>query len=78
MVTDVVPGGPAWEVLNEPRGGRADIITSVEGQAVKSSADLRKVLDAQKSGAIVTLRILSVAGSQSVRRVERVQLGDAP
>jgi serine protease Do len=78
VVTDVVPGGPAWEVLREPRGGSADIITSVEGQAVKSSADLRKVLDGQKSGAIVTLRVLSIAGSQSVRRVERVQLGDAP
>jgi S1-C subfamily serine protease len=77
-VTDVVPGGPTWEVLREPRGGSADIITSVEGQAIKSSADLRKVLDAQKPGAIVTLRVLSVAGSQSVRRVERVQLGDAP
>jgi serine protease Do len=77
VVTDVVPGGPSWEVLREPGRGAADIITSVEGQPVKSSADLKKVLDAQKPGSIVTLNILSVAGSTSVRRVERVQLGDA-
>ena len=78
LVTDVVPGGPSWEVLREPGRGTADIITSIEGQAVKSSADLKKVLDAQKPGSIITLRVLSVAGPQSVRRVERVQLGDTP
>ena len=79
IVTDVVPGGPAWEVLREPGRGTADIITSIEGQAIKSTGDLRKVLDAQKPGSIVTLRVLSLVGSQQpVRRVERVQLGDAP
>jgi serine protease Do len=78
LVTDVVPGGPSFEVLSEPARGRADIIVSVEGENVKTAAELRRVLEKQKPGSIVTLRILSVAGSQSVRRVERVQLGDAP
>jgi serine protease Do len=78
LVTDVVPGGPSWEVLREPGRGTADIITSVEGQSIKSGAELRKVLDAQKPGAIVTLRVLSLGGPQPLRRVERVQLGDAP
>jgi hypothetical protein len=45
---------------------------------VSRSADLKKVLDSQKPGAIVTLRVLSVAGSPSVRGVERVQRRDAP
>jgi PDZ domain-containing secreted protein len=50
---------------------------SVEGTPVKSMADLRNVLNAQKPGAIVTLRILTIQNGQSQKRVERVQLANA-
>ena len=56
--------------------GAADILVSVEGQPVKSPADLRNVLTAQKPGAIVTLRILTIQGGQSQKRLERVQLAN--
>jgi serine protease Do len=77
VVTAVVPGGPAFEALRPARNGSADILVSVEGQPVRSLADLRTVLSAQKPGAIVTLRILTVQGGQSQKRVERVQLANA-
>jgi S1-C subfamily serine protease len=65
-------------VLRAARNGAADILISVEGTPVKSLADLRNVLNAQKPGSIVTLRILTIQGGQSQRRVERVQLANAP
>jgi serine protease Do len=77
VVTEVVPGGPAYEVLRPARNGSADILVSVEGTPVKSMADLRNVLNAQKPGAIVTLRILTIQNGQSQKRVERVQLANA-
>jgi serine protease Do len=75
IVTDVVPGGPAWEVLfDDPQRGGPDIILSVEGKAVRTEADLRKVLTAEKPGSIVTLRIFNPRADN--RRVERIRLGD--
>ena len=75
IVTDVTPGGPAWEVLvDDPQRGGPDIILSVEGKSVKTEADLRKLLQSEKPGSIVTLRIYNPR-SQG-RRVERVRLGD--
>ena len=48
-------------------------------RTVSMMIDAWEKLDAQKPGSIVTLRVLSLVGSQQpVRRVERVQLGDAP
>ena len=45
IVTDVTPGGPAWEVLvDDPQRGGPDIILSVEGKPVRTEADLRKAL----------------------------------
>ena len=74
IVTDVVPGGPSWEVLvDDPQRGGPDIILSVEGKPVRTEADLRKALLAEKPGSIVTLRIYN-ARAQS-RRVERIRLG---
>ena len=79
VVTEVVPGGPSFDALRAARNGSADILVSVEGQPVKSMADLRTVLGAQKPGAIVTLRILTVQGGATpLRRVERVQLANTP
>jgi serine protease Do len=75
IVTDVVPGGPAWEVLvDDPQRGGPDIILSVEGKPVRTEADLRKALMAEKPGSIVTLRIYNARAQN--RRVERIRLGD--
>ncbi len=75
IVTSVTPGGPAWEVLfDDPQRGGPDIILSVEGKAVRSEADLRKTLQAEKPGSIVSLRVYNPR-TQS-RRVERIRLGD--
>jgi serine protease Do len=74
IVTDVVPGGPSWEVLvDDPQRGGPDIILSVEGKAVRTEADLRKALMAEKPGSIVTLRIYNARAQN--RRVERIRLG---
>jgi serine protease Do len=75
IVTDVVPGGPAWEVLvDDPQRGGPDIILSVEGKPVRTEADLRKALLAEKPGSIVTLRVFNPRAQN--RRVERIRLGD--
>jgi serine protease Do len=75
LVTDVTPGGPAWEtVLDEGRGG-PDIIVAVEGKPVKTEADLRAVLKQQAPGAVVTLRLYN---PRLGRRIERVKLADTP
>jgi serine protease Do len=75
IVTDVTPGGPAWEVLfDDPQRGGPDIILSVEGKAVGTEADLRKALLAEKPGSIVTLRVFNPRAQS--RRVERIRLAD--
>jgi serine protease Do len=76
IVTSVTPGGPAWEVLfDDPQRGGPDIILSIEGKALRTEADLRKALQAEKPGNIVTLRIFNPRAQS--RRVERIRLGDA-
>jgi S1-C subfamily serine protease len=76
IVTDVTPGGPAWEVLfDDPQRGGPDIILSVEGKPVRTEADLRNALRNEKPGSIVTLRIYNVRAQG--RRVERIRLRDA-
>jgi serine protease Do len=75
IVTDVTPGGPAWEVLfDDPQRGGPDIILSVEGKAVRTEADLRKALQAEKPGSIVSIRVYNPRAQS--RRVERIRLGD--
>ena len=75
IVTDVTPGGPAWDVLyDDPQRGGPDIILSVEGKPVRTESDLRKALAAEKPGSIVTLRIFNPRAQS--RRVERVRLAD--
>jgi S1-C subfamily serine protease len=76
IVTDVTPGGPAWDVLfDDPQRGGPDIILSVEGKPVRTEADLRKTLQGEKAGSIVTLRIFNPRAQ--ARRVERIRLGEA-
>ncbi|MEO7985870.1 MAG: Do family serine endopeptidase [Gemmatimonadales bacterium] len=75
IVTDVTPGGPAWEVLvDDPQRGGPDIIMSVEGKTVRTEAELRKALANERVGNIVTLRIYNPRTQG--RRVERVKLGN--
>jgi serine protease Do len=74
IVTDVTPGGPAWETLvDDPRNG-PDIIVSVEGKPVRTEADLRNALKAEKPGSIVSLGVYN-ARAQS-RRIDRIRLGE--
>jgi serine protease Do len=75
MVTDVTPGGPSWEVLyDDPQRNGPDIILSIEGKPVKTEADLRNALKAEKPGTIVTLRVYNPRAQ--ARRVERIKLGE--
>ena len=75
VVTDVTPGGPAWETLyDDPQRNGPDIILSVEGKPVKTEADLRNALKAEKPGSIVTLGIYNPRAQ--ARRVERIRLGN--
>jgi serine protease Do len=74
IVTDVKAGGPSYSALLNPDSGGPDIILEVEGTPVRSPADLRKAISAQKPGSIVSLRVYN-ARSQT-RRVERIKLGE--
>jgi serine protease Do len=76
LVSDVTPGGPAWDVLADEERGGPDIILSVESKPVKTKADLDAALKAEKPGSVVTLRVYNPR--QQGRRVERIKLGDAP
>jgi serine protease Do len=74
VVTDVTPGGPAWETLyDDPQRNGPDIILSVEGKPVRTEAELRNALQAEKPGSIVTLGIYNPRAQG--RRVERIRLG---
>jgi serine protease Do len=75
VVTNVTPGGPAWETLfDDPQRNGPDIILSVEGKPVRTEAELRNALKAEKPGSIVTLGIYNPRAQG--RRVERIKLGD--
>jgi len=73
VVTDVKPGGPSWTELADPDHGGPDIILSVEGTAVKTPAELQKVLSDQKPGSVVSLRIYNPRAQ--AKRIERIRLG---
>src|SRR5829696_4177065 len=74
IVTDVTPGGPAQGEIAEPNNGGPDILLSVEGKAVKSTAELRQVLRNYKPGNIVTLRLYNTRAKNN--RIERIRLGE--
>ena len=57
-------------LFDDPQQGGPDIILSVEGKPVRTEADLRKALQAEKPGSIVTLRIYNPRAQ--TRRVERI------
>jgi serine protease Do len=74
IVTDVKAGGPSYGELAGPDNGGPDIILEVEGTRVRSPADLRKAISAQKPGSIVSLRVYNARAQ--TRRVERIKLGE--
>jgi serine protease Do len=75
VVTDVTPGGPAWETLyDDPQRNGPDIILSVEGKPVRTEADLRNALKSEKPGSIVTIGVYNPRAQG--RRVERIRLSD--
>ena len=74
IVTDVKAGGPSYGELVDPDHGGPDIILEVEGTPVRSPADLRKAIAAQKPGSIVSLRVYNARAQ--TRRVERIRLGE--
>jgi len=74
IVTDVKAGGPSYGELVDPDHGGPDIILEVEGAPVRSPADLRKAIAAQKPGSIVSLRVYNARAQ--TRRVERIRLGE--
>ena len=75
VVTNVTPGGPAWETLvDDPQRNGPDIILSIEGKPVRTEADLRNALQAEKPGSIVTLGVYNPR-TQS-RRIDRIRLGE--
>jgi serine protease Do len=75
VVTDVRPGGPAYESVTGPDNGGPDIIRSIEGKAVDNPQQLRDALKGMKPGDIVTLRIYNARAKSN--RIERVRLGGA-
>jgi serine protease Do len=75
VVTDVTPGGPAWETLiDDPQRNGPDIILSVEGKPVRTEAELRNALKAEKAGSIVSLGIYNPR--TQTRRIDRIRLGE--
>jgi serine protease Do len=74
LVTDVKAGGPSYGELREPDNGGPDIILGIEDTQVRTPADLKKAIAAQKPGSIVSLRVYN-APTQT-RRVERIKLAE--
>jgi serine protease Do len=74
LVTDVRAGGPSYGELAGPDTGGPDIILSIEDTPVRSPADLKKALSAQKPGSIVSLRVYNARAQ--TRRVERIKLAE--
>ncbi len=71
VVTSRDDDGPVAERLADPGQG-PDVIRDVEGEPVRTVADLRRVLHAQQPGAIVTLRIWNARARSG--RIERIRL----
>ncbi len=74
LVTDVKAGGPSYGELVDPDHGGPDVILEIEGTRLRSPADLKRAIDAQKPGTIVSLRVYNARSHQ--RRVERIKLGE--
>jgi serine protease Do len=73
LITDITPGGPAWEAnLLEPGQARgvADVITAVEDKPVRSEADLASALRDVGAGKVVTLTLYRTSVGAMIQRVQ--------
>jgi len=73
VVREVAPDGPADGKLQGMDTRSPDIITAVEGQPVKTEADLRAALRGG-SGGVVSLEVYNPADQTQGRRVVRLRL----
>jgi len=73
LVAGVQDGSPASGRLAEPGNGGPDVITAVEGTAVRSPAELQAALGRYRAGDIVTLGVYNAPAK--TRRIERVRIG---
>ena len=73
VVTDVDQAGPAADQLLDESEGGPDIITAVNGRAVRTESDLRDALRTIGGGHVASLDIYNARNDS--RRVERVRLG---
>jgi len=76
VVTDVQPEGPAYGKLAAPSQLGTDVILKVEGQPVRTRAELRAAMRKYKSGDIATLVVygMSMDGSRGLQRVVRIRV----
>ncbi len=73
IVTQVSPDGPAYQHLVDDTQGNPDIILKVNGQPVRTRAELRQALANVKAGEIVTLTVLSSTTDDWQQRIVRVR-----
>jgi serine protease Do len=72
LVSQVDPNGPAYGLIGSLNDSAPELITSVEGKAVRTEDDLRRALNDAGKGSIVTLRIYNIGGATS--RILRLRL----
>lgn len=75
VVESVDPYGPADGLLTAQSDGGFDIITAVEGKAVRTEADLRAAIRAARAGEVLSLTVLTpVRNDKPASRVVRVKV----
>ena len=76
LVREVSPNGPAISKLFDVGSGSPDIITGVEGEPVRTVAELRAAIRGGGYGGIVTLMVYNPASNanQGGQRVERIRV----
>jgi serine protease Do len=72
MVTEVDPNGPSYQELLAPEDGGPEIITAIEGNPVRTEAELKAALRSAGRGAIVTLSVYNAKFDAT--RIERIKL----
>jgi len=76
IITGIDPDGPARDkplVPANARRGWVDIITHVNDQRVRTTADMDAALEEVEPGDIVTLRVYQVQGNQAVTSIVRLR-----
>ena len=74
IVTEVDEDGPSAQRLAAPQQG-PDIVEAVEGEAVSSIGEIRRILAREHPNDIVSLRVWNARSQSS--RIERIKLGES-